>query len=262
MQHLQPNTTLQSGKYRIELVLGHGGFGRVLIGVLFILFPVLVIAQASGGQIRRQIERTSPRRNVVKISEPDGFVNGHGYVDLGLPSKTKWATCNIGANSPEDYGYYLAWGEIEQKNEYKWKETPLCGVAIDDISNSENYDVAKIKWGNGWSIPTKYQWDELIRCCKIKVTKKNGVNGIMFVGRNGKSVFFPSGGRKLDTLLQFEGDDGYYWSSNADYTYRGKSGYPPDGYSTSFHTTITSTGMAFPEPEWRGYGLNIRPITK
>ena len=262
MQHLQPNTTLQSGKYRIELVLGHGGFGRVLIGVLLILFPVLVIAQASGGQIRRQIERTSPRRNVVKISEPDGFVNGHGYVDLGLPSKTKWATCNIGANSPEDYGYYLAWGEIEQKNEYKWKETPLCGVAIDDISNSENYDVAKIKWGNGWSIPTKYQWDELIRCCKIKVTKKNGVNGIMFVGRNGKSVFFPSGGRKLDTLLQFEGDDGYYWSSNADYTYRGKSGYSPDGYSTSFHTTITSTGMAFPEPEWRGYGLNIRPITK
>ena len=237
---------------------------RIRLLVLFccLSLTLMALAQASGGQIRRQAERSSPRRNVVKISEPDGHLNGHGYVDLGLPSKTKWATCNVGANFPEDYGYYLAWGETEPKNEYVYNKTPLCDVAIDDISNNENYDVAKIKWGNGWSIPTKYQWDELIRCCKIRVTKKNGVNGVLLVGRNGKSVFFPSGGRKLNTLLQFEGCDGYYWSSKADYTYRGKSGYPPDGYSTSFHTTITSAGMAFPEPAWRGDGLNLRPVTK
>ena len=237
---------------------------RIRLLVLFccLSLTLMALAQASGGQIRRQAERSSPLRNVMKISEPDGHLNGHGYVDLGLPSKTKWATCNVGADSPEEYGYYLAWGETEPKNEYVYNKTPLCDVAIDDISNNENYDVAQKKWGNGWSIPTKYQWDELIRCCKLRVTKKNGVNGILFIGKNGKSVFFPSGGRKLNTLLQFEGCDGYYWSSKADYTYRGKSGYPPDGYSTSFHTTITSAGMAFPEPAWRGDGLNLRPVTK
>ena len=263
MQYLQPNTTLQGGKYRIEQVLGQGGFGRVLIGLLLILLPVLVMAQASGGQIRRQTEKTSPRRNVVKISEPDGHLNGHGYVDLGLPSKTKWATCNVGANSPEDYGYYLAWGEVEQKNEYNYKETPLCGVAIDDISNNENYDAAKIKWGDGWSIPTKYQWDELIRFCKIRVTKKNGVNGVLLVGRNGKSVFFPSGGNgKNGTFVDFVGSEGGYWSSNADYTYRGKIGYPPDAYSTFYLTWSTDECGITPHPEWRGHGFNIRPVTK
>jgi len=235
---------------------------RLLTILCCLSFTLMSLAQASGGQIRRQAERSSPRRNVVKISEPDGHLNGHGYVDLGLPSKTKWATCNVGANFPEDYGYYLAWGETEQKNGYRFNDSPLYGVNIDDISNSENYDVAKIKWGNGWSIPTKKQWDELIRFCKIKIIKKNGVNGVLLVGRNGKSVFFPSGGRKTDSILQFEGCEGYYWSSNADYTYRGNSAYASDGYSTKFHTTITSAGMAFLESEWRGDGNNIRPVTK
>ena len=251
--------TNKKDTYRLNVIVIMKKINLLLI---LCLFSLLTYAQASGGQIRRQTERTSSRRNVVKISEPDGHINGHGYVDLDLPSKTKWSTCNVGANSPEEYGYYLAWGETEPKNRYEWDETPLYGVAIDDISNSRNYDVAKIKWGNGWSIPTKHQWDELIRCCKIKVTKKNGVNGVLLVGRNGKSVFFPSGGRKIDTLLQFEGTDGYYWSSNADYKYQGNSAYASDGFSTSHHTSITSGGIVFPEPESRGYGLNIRPVTK
>ena len=98
---------------------------RIRLLVLFccLSLTLMALAQASGGQIRRQIERTSPRRNVVKISEPDGHINGHGYVDLDLPSKTKWSTCNVGANSPEEYGYYLAWGETEPNNRYKWDET-------------------------------------------------------------------------------------------------------------------------------------------
>lgn len=235
---------------------------RILILLCSISFALMASAQASGGQIRRQTGRTSPRRNVVKISEPDGHLNGHGYVDLGLPSKTKWATCNVGANFPEDYGYYLAWGETEPKNNYVYNETPLCDVAIDDISNNENYDVARIKWGDGWSIPTKYQWDELIRCCKIRVTKKNGIKGVLLVGRNEKSVFFPSSGIKKDTFLHFEGSEGGYWSSNADYTYRGKNGYPPDAYSTFYLTWSTDECGITPYPAWRGEGYNIRPVTK
>ena len=93
------------------------------------------MAQASGGQIRRQIERTSPRRNVVKISEPDGHINGHGYVDLDLPSKTKWSTCNVGANSPEEYGYYLAWGE----------SGVMVGQFLQSINGTNLYDAVKLK---------------------------------------------------------------------------------------------------------------------
>ena len=236
---------------------------RLLILFCCLSLTLMALAQASGGQIRRQAERSSPLRNVMKISEPDGHLNGHGYVDLGLPSKTKWATCNVGADSPEEYGYYLAWGETEPKNEYVYNKTPLCDVAIDDISNNENYDVAQKKWGNGWSIPTKYQWDELIRCCKIRVTKKNGVNGVLLVGRNGKSVFFPSSGNgKNGTFVDFVGSEGGYWSSNADYTYRGKRGYPPDAYSTYYLTWSTDECGISPHPAWRGEGYNIRPVTK
>lgn len=236
---------------------------KLLIVLCCLSFSLMASAQASGGQIRRQGERTLPGRNVVKISEPDGFESGHGYVDLGLPSTTKWATCNVGANSPEEYGYYLAWGETEPKNNYVYNETPLCDVAIDDISNNENYDVAKIKWGNGWSIPTKYQWDELIRYCKIKVIKKNSVNGVLLVGRNGKSVFFPLGGfGKKGTFVEYVGSIGGYWSSNADYTYRGERGCPPDAYSTFYMTWSTDECGIAPYPAWRGDGYNIRPVTK
>ena len=198
-------------------------------------------------------------RNLTNISNPDGYINGHGYVDLELPSGTKWATCNIGSNSPEDYGYYLAWGETEPKKEYD--NTLLKGVPIDDISNNDNYDVAKIKWGNGWSIPSKNQWDELIQCCKLKVLSMHGIKGVLFIGNNGKTLFFPATGRKLGTLLQFDGNDGYYWSSNADYTYQGKPAYASDAYSTEYVISKTAC-IAFCQPEWREYGLTIRPIAK
>lgn len=240
-------------------------------------FPLFAMAQASGGQITRPNDRSTYRsshnmrakttpnqinRDKTKVSEPDNYINGHGYVDLGLPSGTKWATCNVGANTPEEYGYYLAWGEIEPKNEYKWKETPLFGATIDDISNNQNYDVAKIKWGDGWAIPTKHQWDELMRYCKLKVIKKNGISGLLFIGKKGKSVFFFFFGKIIDTLLQFESCDGYYWSSNADYTYQGDPAYTPNGFSTNFHTSTTSDGIVFSEPASRGDGHNVRPVTK
>ena len=163
--------------------------------LMLLAFPIFIWAQTSGGQISRSTKKPTSsqnpsNRNVVKISNPDGYINGHGYVDLGLPSGTKWATCNVGANSPSQYGDYFAWGEMEPKKEYSYKDTPLYGVAIDDISNNEKYDVARIKWGNGWSIPTKEQWEELIEYCKFKVMKSNEIKGILFIGKNSKSIFF------------------------------------------------------------------------
>lgn len=241
-----------------------------------ILFALMISAQASGGQIRRQSERASSRRNVVnkrqslrksprhnavKISNPDGHLNGHGYVDLALPSKTKWANCNIGANIPEEAGYYLSWGETEPKSYYHYKKTALYGVAIDDISNNEIYDVALKKWGNGWSIPTKNQWDELIRYCKYKLIERNGIRGFLFIGKNGKSNFFPFGGEKGDEILSFKGGNGFYWSSNADYRHIGNpTVYPDNAYSTFYQ--MYADGEICCYSSFRGEGYNIRPVTK
>ena len=254
--------------------------------MMLFIQPLLIFAQASGGQIRRQNDRTQQRssqnyhaipskpsssnHDVTKISNPDGYINGHDYIDLGLPSGTKWASSNVGAASPEDYGYYLAWGEIEPRNIIDYKDTPLYGVAIDDICSNDKYDAAKIKWGNGWSIPTKSQWEELIRCCKLKAFKKNGINGLLFIGKNGKSVFFPVGGKIRNgvTNADFEGAEGHYWTSNADYTYRGEPtyAYASDAYSTECIMGITTSStnsnpIAFFSPTWRSDRLNIRPVT-
>ena len=118
MQHLRPNTTLQGGKYRIERVLGQGGLGRVLVISILILFPILVMAQASGGQIRRhshtqQTEHSNVNRQRTanlhnrdnaqqKRSLPTGRVNGYDAIDLGL--SVRWAKCNIGASYPGEFG--------------------------------------------------------------------------------------------------------------------------------------------------------------
>ena len=253
---------------------------------MLIVFSMAMYSQASGGQIKRQSEKMSQRssqkkhvkptkpsssnHNVVKISNPDGYINGHGFVDLGLPSGTKWATCNVGTSSPEDYGYYLAWGEIEPRNIFDYKDTPLYGVAIDDICSNDKYDAVKNKWGNGWSIPTKNQWEELIQCCKLKAFKKNGIYGLLFIGKNGKTVFFPAGGiiRGGETNTDFKGAEGHYWTSNADYTYRGEPtyAYASDAYSTECIMGITTSStnsnpIAFFSPKWRSDRLNIRPVT-
>lgn len=240
------------------------------------LFALMVSAQASGGQIRRQSERASsrrnvvnkrqsprksPRRNAVKISNPDGHLNGHGYVDLALPSKTKWANCNIGANIPEEAGYYLSWGETGPKSYYDNKKTALYDVAVDDISNNEIYDVALIKWGNGWSIPTKNQWDELIRYCKYKSIERNGIGGLLFIGKNGKSIFFPFGGVKGNEILSFKGLYGFYWSSNADYRLIGNhTSYPDNAYSICYQ--MYAGGKVHCWASFRGDGYNVRPVTK
>lgn len=89
----------------------------------------------------------------------------HEYVDLGLPSGTKWATCNVGANIPEEYGDFYAWGEITTKSEYTTENCVTYGESMDDISGNPNYDVARAKWGGSWRMPTKSEMRELVYNC-------------------------------------------------------------------------------------------------
>ena len=150
------------------------------------------------------------------------------YVDLDLPSGTLWATCNIGANSPEEYGDYFAWGETTPKgsydwNNYKWNNgssTSLTKYCTDGYFGSVDNkteldpedDAAYVNWGPLWRMPSTEQQQELIDKCTWQWTQRNGVNGRLVTGRNGKTLFLPAAGYINGSSLNVAGSDGPYWS--------------------------------------------------
>jgi len=164
----------------------------------------------------------------------------HEWVDLGLPSGTLWATCNVGANVPEEYGDFFAWGETEPKEfysdwTYKWckyiyphydpsytdgyKFTKYCTDSsygyngfVDNKTNLDpEDDAAYVNWGSSWRMPTKEQFQELCEQCTWQWTTQNGVNGDLVTGPNGNTLFLPcAGGFEGDVLFDWE--NGYYWS--------------------------------------------------
>ncbi len=155
-----------------------------------------------------KIEELNKKRTIEKSK-----INGHEYVDLGLTSGLKWATCNVGANSPEEYGDYYAWGETETKDEYANINCSTCGVKMNDISGDPKYDVVRKKWGDNWRMPTCYEMEELIEECSLEWVEQNGVNGYKVTGPNGNSIFLPAAGFRSWWLLGDAGGGAYYWSS-------------------------------------------------
>lgn len=148
-------------------------------------------------------------------------LDGHEYVDLGL--SVKWATCNIGASSPEDYGDYFAWGEVSPKSEYTEENCITSGKCIDDIAGDSLYDAARANWGGSWRLPTMSELEELVDKCTCTWTIMNGKSGCKVTGPNGNSIFFPAAGGWFGTSpyfvarggetssLEFAGENGYYW---------------------------------------------------
>lgn len=125
-------------------------------------------------------------------------------IDLGLPSGTKWASYNVGATAPDDYGGYYAWGETEEKDSYDLSNYNHCDGTDNTYHNlgesiiGTEYDVATVKWGSQWHMPTKEQFEELINNCSVVFGKtKNGVYGIQFTGPNGNKIFLPAAGCKV-----------------------------------------------------------------
>ena len=167
-------------------------------------------------------------------TEWTGTISGHDYVDLGLPSGTLWATCNIGANRPEDYGDYFAWGEISGykagKTSFDWSNYKWCNGSsysltkynnnsrigyTDDLTELERGDdAAYVNWGVEWRMPSKTQQEELEEKCTWIWTIRNGKNGYKVVGPNGNSLFLPAAGIRYsyDETLYYEGSKGLYWS--------------------------------------------------
>lgn len=164
--------------------------------------------------------------------------NGHEYVDLGLPSGTLWATCNVGADTPEGSGDFFAWGETMPKTTYNWSTYKYCngGDGLNTLTKycgDSNFgyngftdnltvlqmmddDAATANWGSGWCMPTIEQWRELYLYTTHTWIAQNGVNGRLFTASNGNSLFLPAVGYRWDDVHNSAGSIGYYWSSSLD----------------------------------------------
>ncbi len=197
----------------------------------------------------------------------------HEYVDLGLPSGTKWATMNIGAESPEDFGSYFAWGETSPMSSYNLESytyangyseddpqlTKYCNNAslgyngyTDNLTVLEDPDDAAIvNWGNGWRMPTYAEVVELRDYCQHEFTTQNGVPGTLVTGPNDRSIFIPAAGGRVWESSTDEGE-GSYWANSL------STSSPID--AQGFHFEDNSTYAFTAHSARRYYGYPIRPV--
>ena len=190
----------------------------------------------------------------------ENLINGYEYVDLGLPSGLLWATCNVGANSPEEYGDYFAWGETTTKSSYLSSNFPTYGLDnsqlqsqgyIDSEGNlTAQYDAAAANWGGDWRMPTKAEQEELLNNCTWTWTTQNGVNGYKVTGPSGASIFLPAAGFRDGSSLIIFGSDGTYWSSTPYENY--------DSYAYNLYFGSVNHGMGY---VFRYLGRSVRPVS-
>ena len=188
------------------------------------------------------------------------------WVDLRLPSGLLWATRNVGATSPEDYGDYFAWGETTPKSVYDWTTYIYCNGASNQLTKycsrslygyngfTDNLtilqpgdDAATANYGG--RTPTKEEWQELMNNTTATWTTQNGVNGRLFTGTNGNSLFLPAAGVRLDSSLYGDGCNGLYWSSSL------STDSPYGAWEYDFDSSYQSMGGSN-----RGYGLSVRAV--
>ena len=197
-------------------------------------------------------------------TEPSNTENGHEYVDLGL--SVKWATCNVGATKPEEYGDYFAWGETQPKSTYDWSTYKYCNgseTTLSKYNNSSSYgtvdnktilentdDAATANWGGAWRMPTKAEQDELENNCTWTWTEINSVKGYKVTSnKNGNSIFFPAAGYLHASNLYKKGY-GLYWSSSL-YT---------DNSRHAYNMGFSSDSVDWDNYSSRYYGQSVRPV--
>lgn len=192
--------------------------------------------------------------------QSSGTLNGHEWIDLGLPSGLKWATCNVGASSPERYGNYYAWGEKTPKSIYYEGNSTTYGLSTSDLqfwaiigsdgNLTYGYDAATA-WGSEWRMPTHDEMKELIDNCTWTWTTQNSVGGYKVTGSNGNSIFLPAAGYMGNTDLYDAGYAGFYWSATPHSNYSGGA------YDLYFNSNY-GYGWSCPT---RVYGRSVRPVT-
>ena len=196
-----------------------------------------------------------------------GFVY-HEYVDLGLPSGILWATCNVGADVPEEYGDYFAWAETQPKSIYNWNTYVYCNgtyVTLTKYCINPRYgyngyedlllfllpedDAATANWGYGWRMPTRTEWKELYENTTQTWITQNGVNGRLFTAANGNSIFLPAAGYRHDGNHYYAGNSSFYWASNLDLSC------PSNAWYFCFDSSCY-----YLESFYRRYGISVRPV--
>ena len=205
--------------------------------------------------------------NIPDPNPNTGSENGHEYVDLGL--SVKWATCNVGATKPEEFGDYFAWGETQPKSNYDWSTYKWCNgsdTTLTKYNTSSSYgtvdnktvleaadDAARANWGGSWRMPTTKEQQELIDNCTWTWTTQNGVYGYKVTskksGYTNKSIFIPAAGIRDFSSLESAGSGGRYWSSSL------YMGLPDAARSLRFSDARKDTDI-----HSRHYGLSVRPV--
>ena len=216
----------------------------------------------------RQRKENERKRLEQSVVEKDPY-NGHSYVDLGL--SVKWATCNVGANTPEAYGDYFAWGETKPKVVYgekiykynegvektitKYNFSAAHGAVDNKYVLDLEDDAAHINWGGKWRMPTRKECAELEEICTWQWKQYNGVKGYLVTGPNGNSIFLPAAGFKKEKEILEVGIRGFYLSNTL---MKAK---------TDYHTYSPYVLIAKWENEskyWWGrsryYGIPVRPV--
>ena len=194
---------------------------------------------------------------VIYLPELNDPYNGYEYVDLGLPSGLKWATCNVGASSPEQTGLYFAWGETTGYTD----EQVTSGVRLFNYGSytassistdlTLEQDAAHVNLGGNWRMPTKAEYKELFDNCNVSWTADyngTGVKGRVFTSKlNENSVFFPTAGVCDGSSVSSVGSSGDYWSASWDSTY--------DAWALYFDSRDQYTGRSA-----RSYGFSVRGV--
>lgn len=171
-------------------------------------YMIVSSKQPNGSQTVSKLSNSMTKKNRVNS------INGHEYVDLGLPSGLMWATCNVGASSPKDFGCLYAWGEIKmeaESNMANWLRSNKKKPS--DISGNIEFDVARALWGGAWRMPSKTNFEELRDNCKWEWICLENHKGYIVTGSNGNSIFLPAGDSKNNNII-YKGI-GHYWSSTS-----------------------------------------------
>ncbi len=208
---------------------------------------------------RQQKAEAKRKQEATRSPKTTGSVNGHEWVDLGL--SVKWATCNVGASSPSDYGNYYAWGETSPKSTYTWSN---CFDCLDDsgdswdiyklggktrITPTSGHDTARENWGGAWRMPTEAEIDELNNKCEWAWTTRNGHAGYLVTGPNGNSIFLPAAGARNGGFAFSVDDHGNYWSSTLS-----------SSYSDIARYLYFFDGNHYTNNSYRSCGLSVRPV--
>ncbi|MBR5716410.1 MAG: hypothetical protein IKX59_07455 [Bacteroidales bacterium] len=216
---------------------------------------LLILLVAVGMSLVAQAQDNSNHGMFFHSLEEDSSCPIAEAIDLGLPSGTKWASWNVGSSAPWEYGDYFAWGETESKEDYSWSTYKYCDDSYSTCQHigveiaGTKYDVAHVRWGGSWRMPSLEDVKELISCCSRMWIKQNGVFGTLVIGPNGASIFLPAAGHRWQDNLINEGLIGCYWISTL-YPY-----HEYEVYNLSFNS-----GYWYWTNNYRSYGFSVRPI--